>query len=165
MRAIRSAYARRQAHARPPRGRRPRLVLGRRRGAVLHAVRRLPAEPAEAMDGLRSGRCDVALSLEASFEPFDDDAIAKTPLLDDPMFLVLPGDHPLAHKPNLRLEDLADEAFIQGAIGTCPDTRILLRAANAAGFEPRIAFQSNAYTAIQGFIAAGAGTGLIPDLA
>src|SRR3954447_4812702 len=57
-----------------------------------------PAEPAEAMDALRGGRCDVALSLEASFEPFADAAIAKTPLLDDPMFLVLPGDHPLAHK-------------------------------------------------------------------
>jgi DNA-binding transcriptional LysR family regulator len=124
-----------------------------------------PAEPAEAMDALRGGQCDVALSLEASFEPFESEAIAKTPLLDDPMFLVLPGDHPLAHKPNLRLEDLADESFIQGAIGTCPDTRILLRAANAAGFEPRIAFQSNDYTAIQGFIAAGVGMGLIPDLA
>jgi DNA-binding transcriptional LysR family regulator len=124
-----------------------------------------PAEPAEAMDALRAGQCDVALSLEASFEPFESEAIAKTPLLDDPMFLVLPGDHPLAHKPNLRLEDLADESFIQGAIGTCPDTRILLRAANAAGFEPRIAFQSNDYTAIQGFIAAGVGMGLIPDLA
>src|SRR3954470_4240205 len=124
-----------------------------------------PAEPAEAMDALRGGECDVALNLEASFEPFHSDAIAKTPLLDDPMFLVLPGDHPLAHKANLRLEDLADEAFIQGAIGACPDTSILLRAANAAGFEPRIAFQSNDYTAIQGFIAAGVGMGLIPDLA
>src|SRR3954447_26545111 len=124
-----------------------------------------PAEPADAMDALRAGQCDVALSLEASFEPFADAAIAKTPLLDDPMFLVLPGDHPLARKANLRLEDFADEAFIQGAIGTCPDTRILLRAANAAGFEPRIAFQSNDYTAIQGFIAAGVGMGLIPDLA
>jgi DNA-binding transcriptional LysR family regulator len=124
-----------------------------------------PAEPAEAMDALRSGRCDVALSLEASFEPFADDAIAKTPLLDDRMLLVLPGDHPLAHKRDLRLEDLAEESFIQGAIGTCPDTAILLRAASAAGFEPRIAFQSNDYTAIQGFIATGVGVGLIPDLA
>ena len=124
-----------------------------------------PGEPAEAMDALRSGQCDVALSLEASFEPFQNEAIVKTPLLDDPMFLVLPGDHPLAHKPDLRLEDLSDEPFIQGAIGTCPDTAILLRAASAAGFEARIAFQSNDYTAIQGFIAAGVGMGLIPDLA
>jgi DNA-binding transcriptional LysR family regulator len=117
------------------------------------------------MDALRSGECDVALSLEASFEPFHSDAIAKTPLLDDRMLLVLPGDHPLAHKRDLRLEDLAEESFIQGAIGTCPDTAILLRAASAAGFEPRIAFQSNDYTAIQGFIATGVGVGLIPDLA
>src|SRR3954471_13814235 len=81
------------------------------------------------------------------------------------MFLVLPAWHALARKPDLRIEDLADEAWLQGDTATCPDTMILLRAATAAGFEPRIAFQSNDYTAIQGFIAAGVGVGLIPDLA
>ena len=30
------------------------------------------------------------------------------------MYLVLPRDHPLAHKRNLRLADLADEAWIGG---------------------------------------------------
>jgi DNA-binding transcriptional LysR family regulator len=42
---------------------------------------------------------------------------------------------------------------------------ILLRACNAAGFEPRIAFHSDDYLAIQGFVAAGVGVSLIPDLA
>ena len=124
-----------------------------------------PREPQDAIDCVKSGECDVALSLEPSFHPFTDDAVEKTPLLDDPMFLVLPGGHPLAHKQGLRLEDVAGESFIQGSTSTCPDTTILLRAANAAGFEPRIAFQSDDYTAIQGFIAAGVGVGLIPDLA
>jgi DNA-binding transcriptional LysR family regulator len=81
------------------------------------------------------------------------------------MFLVMPRDHPLARKRNVRLEDFADESWIQGSMTTCPDTAILLRACNAAGFEPQIAFQSDDYTAIQGFIAAGVGVGLIPDLA
>ena len=40
-----------------------------------------------------------------------------------------------------------------------------MRACNKAGFEPRIAFQSDDYNAIQGFIAAGMGVCLIPDLA
>jgi DNA-binding transcriptional LysR family regulator len=124
-----------------------------------------PREPLEAIDGVKSGDCDVALSLEPSFRPLEDDAIEKTTLVDDPMFLVLPANHPLAHKPGLRLEDVADQSFILGSTTTCPDTTILLRAANAAGFEPRIAFQSDDYTAIQGFIAAGVGVGLIPDLA
>ena len=58
------------------------------------------------------------------------------------------------------------EAWIQGTISaTCPDTAIFLRACAAAGFEPRIAFQSDDYAAIQGFIAASVGVALIPELA
>ena len=95
----------------------------------------------------------------------EDEAIDKAVLLDDPMFLALGEGHPLARKPDLRLEDFSDEQWIQGTLSACPDTAILLRACATAGYEPRIAFQSDDYTAIQGFIAAGVGVGLIPDLA
>jgi DNA-binding transcriptional LysR family regulator len=125
----------------------------------------VPGEPDESVAALKSGDSDLAISLEASFRPVDDEQIAKTVLLDDPMFLVLAQDHPLAHKPKLALEDLAGEQWIQGTLGACPDTSILLRACTAAGFEPRLAFQSDDYTAIQGFIAAGVGVALVPDLA
>jgi DNA-binding transcriptional LysR family regulator len=40
-----------------------------------------------------------------------------------------------------------------------------MRACQGAGFEPRIAFNSDDYNAIQGFVAAGMGVSLIPDLA
>jgi DNA-binding transcriptional LysR family regulator len=50
-------------------------------------------------------------------------------------------------------------------VTTCPDSEILLRACQSAGFEPRIAFNSDDYLAIQGFVAAGMGVALIPDLA
>ena len=46
-----------------------------------------------------------------------------------------------------------------------PGRHLLERACQAAGFEPRVAFQSDDYVAIQGFIAAGVGVCLIPDLA
>src|SRR4051812_42983091 len=91
-----------------------------------------PADPPEAIACLKAGGCDVALAIESSFQPLRDDAVEKTGLLDDPMFLVLPREHPLARKAELRLEDLADESWIQGTAATCPDTSILLRAANAA---------------------------------
>lgn len=45
------------------------------------------------------------------------------------------------------------------------DQRHLLRACQSAGFEPRVAFQSDDYTAMQGFVAAGVGVCFIPDLA
>ena len=37
------------------------------------------------------------------------------PLVDDPMYLALPRGHPLARKPRVRLEDVADETWIQEA--------------------------------------------------
>ena len=52
-----------------------------------------------------------------------------------------------------------------GTTGRCPDGIVLERACQAAGFEPRVAFQSDDYVAIQGFVAAGVGVCLIPDLA
>ena len=38
------------------------------------------------------------------------------------------------------------------------------RACQVAGFEPRIAFQTDDYTAMQGFVAAGVGVSLIAEL-
>jgi DNA-binding transcriptional LysR family regulator len=47
---------------------------------------------------------------------------------------------------------------------SCPDSRLFLRACHEAGFEPRIAFQNDDYPAILGFVAAGVGVALIPDM-
>src|ERR687887_19787 len=52
---------------------------------------------------------------------------AITGLLSDPMFLVLPADHPLARKRNLRLADLADDPWIAGT-SDCECNRLIGRA-------------------------------------
>jgi DNA-binding transcriptional LysR family regulator len=126
----------------------------------------LPAEPDVALAMLKAGDVDVAVSVDATFSPIEDDDLDLTYILDDPMFLALPRDHPLAGRARIRLEDLSGESWILGtSSATCPDTAIMLRAAATCGFEPRVAFDSDDYTAIQGFIAAGVGVALIPDLA
>jgi len=126
----------------------------------------LPAEPDESLAALKAGDVDLAITVDAAFAPIDDGDLDLRYILDDPMFAVLPREHPLAAKARLRLEDLGGEAWILGtSSATCPDTAIMLRAAATCGFEPRVAFQSDDYTAIQGFIAAGVGVALIPDLA
>ena len=86
-------------------------------------------------------------------------------LLDDPMYVALPQGHPLAHKRNLKLEELADESWILGTTGSCPDASIFLHSCQLAGFEPHVTFNSDDYFAIQGFVAAGVGASFIPDLA
>jgi DNA-binding transcriptional LysR family regulator len=124
-----------------------------------------PADPDEALVKLKAGECDIALTIDAPFCAVEDDGIEQVHLLDDPMYVAMPAGHRLAGKPRIRLGDLRDDAWIGGSSTGCPDTMILLRACNTAGFEPKIAFHSDDYLAIQGFVAAGVGVSLIPDLA
>src|SRR3954465_5682391 len=124
-----------------------------------------PADPEPALVGLRAGDADLILDITGSFPPPGDDGIERVPLLDDPMYVALPQGHPLAHKRNLKLEELADESWILGTGGSCPDVSIFLRSCQLAGFEPNVTFNSDDYFAIQGFVAAGIGASFIPDLA
>jgi DNA-binding transcriptional LysR family regulator len=124
-----------------------------------------PAEPEPSLMKLRTGEVDVALDITAGYRTTGDDAIERVHLLDDPMYVALPKGHPLARKRNLKLAELAEESWILGSTGSCPDTSIFLRSCQLAGFEPRVAFNSDDYFAIQGFVAAGMGASLIPDLA
>ena len=125
-----------------------------------------PEEPSDGQTMLRAGEADVALTISYPAEsPARDEGIDRVHLLDDPMYLMLAADHPLAQRPRLRLADLADDDWILGSSDRCPDARILVQSCQQAGFEPRIAFHSDDYLAIQGFVAAGFGVSFIPDLA
>jgi DNA-binding transcriptional LysR family regulator len=125
----------------------------------------VPAEPEEALAMLRAGEVDVALDIRAPFKGPREDGIERTHLLDDPLYVALPVEHPLADKRTLKLEDLAEDPWILASTGNCPDSSIFLRACQMAGFEPQIAFNSDDYPAIQGFVAAGVGVSFLPDLA
>ena len=131
-------------------------------GGRAHArARRARARP----ERLRGGEVDIALDITVSFRALAEDGIERLHLLDDPMYVALPKSHPLARKRGLKLEELADENWILGTTGSCPDASIFLRSCQVAGFEPRIAFNSDDYFAMQGFVAAGVGASFIPDLA
>lgn len=122
------------------------------------------AEPGDAEARLRAGEWDVAVTNLAA-PARSAGGIDYLPLLEDPLYVALPAGHPMARRRTLRLQELADEDWMLGSGGACPDTTIFLRACQAAGFEPRIAFHSDDYLAIQGFVAAGMGVSFIPDLA
>jgi DNA-binding transcriptional LysR family regulator len=124
-----------------------------------------PAEPDVGLRLLRSGEADIALSIEATFATRTDADVDAVTLLDDPMYIMLHRDHPMAGRARLRLADLAGDSWMIGTAGNCPDASIFLRACQTAGFEPRIAFNLDDYHAIQGFVAAGMGVSFIPDLA
>src|SRR5215211_4802927 len=71
------------------------------------------AEPPVALDQLRTRNVDIALLLEPGFEGgSQDDGMERIHLLDDPMFLALPRDPPLAGRRRLKLAELADETWM-----------------------------------------------------
>jgi len=124
-----------------------------------------PADPEPALVKLRAGEADLVLDITGALRPPREDGIERLHLLDDPMYVALPTGHPLAHKRNLSLEELAEESWILGTTGSCPDASIFLHSCQVAGFDPHVTFNSDDYFAIQGFVAAGVGASFIPDLA
>ena len=122
-------------------------------------------EPEEIGPRLEAGEFDIALLFE--FEGTSESlgpALSRMPLFEDSMFLALPADHPLAHRPTLRLESLRAEAWIQTSASS-PCARHVVRSCHAAGFEPIVSFESDDYQTVQGLVAAGVGVALIPKLA
>ena len=123
------------------------------------------AEPDDSVPRLKSGELELALSFGADgIATPDDGSVERVHLLDDPLYLALAPEHPLARKRNLRLADLASDPWIEGT-PSCACSAMLRRACERAGFTPHIAFESDDYAAIQGFVAAGVGVALIAELA
>jgi DNA-binding transcriptional LysR family regulator len=121
-------------------------------------------EPEEIVPRLRAGELDLALLFE-----FDEDTqllegMARSPLLEDPMYLALPREHRLVKKAKLRLSELQGESWVQTS-SSSPCARHVVRSCHAAGFEPSVTFESDDYQTVQGLVAAGVGVALIPDLA
>jgi DNA-binding transcriptional LysR family regulator len=123
-------------------------------------------EPEEIAPRLRAGEFDLALLFEF---PGVGERIAtglrRFELFDDPLHLALPAEHPLATREKApRLEDLREESWVQTSAAS-PCARHVVRSCIAAGFEPRVSFESDDYQTVQGLVAAGVGVALIPQLA
>ncbi|HMM97153.1 LysR family transcriptional regulator [Phycicoccus sp.] len=124
------------------------------------------AEPPESIAALRAGECDLAVAF--SYEGTDVargeedlDQFVITPLLEDEVRLALPRSHPAAERDTVQLADLAGEPWIAG----CPRCRgHLVQLADAAGFRPDVAYETEDYVAVLGLVAEGLGVALIPDL-
>lgn len=123
------------------------------------------ADPGESLPLLRAGELDLALCHDGGESGGEMPRLECVPLLEDPMYIALPADHPLADVPHLELSDLARETWMLPTPGDrCPDAQLVLLACHAAGFEPAVAFEYDDYAALLGFVAAGVGLAPIPDM-
>src|SRR6185437_11604016 len=98
---------------------------------------------------------------ERSLELPDVDGLL---LFEEPMRIALPRQHRLAGRSRVRLGELAEERWMLGIDDACPDAARFIRACHAEGFDPRIAFHNDDYTAVLGFVAAGVGVAPVPEM-
>lgn len=114
----------------------------------------------EQLEDLASGRLDLGLLIG----PVTSDRIAHRTFYQAPYVAVLPRDHPLAARPTIPLEALADEPFVLGH----PDSwRHFIPQLQAycleAGFIPRVVQEAPNSDSIFGLVAARMGVTLYPD--
>jgi DNA-binding transcriptional LysR family regulator len=120
------------------------------------------------LDGLirRLARWELDLALIYRHEslPESEVELELVHLFDEPFKLLLPRGHRFAGRRSLRLDQLSDETWI-GGVPTSAYQRIVLHSCEQAGFEPRVAYGTDDYRAVQGFVANGLGVAMVPRLA
>jgi DNA-binding transcriptional LysR family regulator len=122
------------------------------------------ADPLASLARVRARELDLAIVYEYDHVPLPvDDRLELETLLEEPMRVVLPAGHPAARKRAVRVEELAEEAWIKGTSrSSCHE--FTARACRAAGFEPRIVAEFDDYAAMQKAVAGGVGVAFAPDL-
>ncbi|WP_172384168.1 LysR family transcriptional regulator [Streptomyces sp. MNP-20] len=133
----------------------PRTVLHVREG-----------EPEDTLPLVRQGAVDLALAYHFDgplpVGPRSGTSLEWTPLLEDPLHVVLPQGHRLVGHDSLDLAELAAEPWVLGCLKT---EAYLRRYAERAGFDPDIRGTTTDYFFARSLVAAGMGISLIPSIA
>ncbi|MFC5403752.1 LysR family transcriptional regulator [Cohnella soli] len=109
-----------------------------------------------------SGGTDVSLLTLPLIEP----TLAHIPLMEEEVVLAVPSEHPLSNKRgsgDIPVAGLRDEPFIllkkgQGFRAIAHDI------CQAAGFDPRVVFESGNIETVQSLVAAGMGIAFLPKM-
>jgi DNA-binding transcriptional LysR family regulator len=119
----------------------------------------------ELMSRLHGGRVDVAFVRTLLG---DNDGLVISALLEEPILIALPREHPLAKRQKngvgaLPLKALATEPFIFYRRPEGPGlTDMIIAACQAAGFNPRVGQEAPRPVSALNFVAAGLGVTLVP---
>jgi molybdate transport repressor ModE-like protein len=126
----------------------------------------LENEPEDSFPLVRSGAADLALAYHFDGPPpirkGDRSGLVWTPLLDDPMWIVMPAGHPLAGRESVTLADLAGERWVHGCLEIVD---MLDHYAAMVNVELRTACRGTDYIFAQSLVRAGVGVSMIPQVA
>jgi LysR family transcriptional activator of glutamate synthase operon len=104
---------------------------------------------------------EVDLAFLSVTERIKSRGLVLRPLVSEELVVVLALGHPLAGDEQLRIGDLAREAFITFREGARL-RELLMTSAAEAGFEPRIALESNESRRIRSLVSRGLGVAILP---
>ncbi len=107
---------------------------------------------------------DLSIDLAILALPLRHKDLELFPLRTEPLFAVLPKDHPRAAAESLALKDLRGESFVMLRDGHC-FRDLSIAACTHARVTPRIAFESGQFSSLFGMVAAGVGISLVPEMA
>lgn len=126
----------------------------------------LEVEPEESLPLVRSGAADLALAYHFDgpppVRPGDRSGLIWAPLLDDPMWIVMPVSHRFAGRESVTLAELAAERWVHGCLSVVD---LLDHYTAMAGFEVRTACRGTDYVFAQSLVRAGVGISMIPQVA
>jgi DNA-binding transcriptional LysR family regulator len=114
-----------------------------------------------AFEGLLAGELELATVFEHPFEPSPPPPeVEIVPLLDEPMFVILPPGHELARQRRVRLAELANDTWIQAHDGAA--ARLVDHIFRTAGLAPKVvrAGRGDEPVDSQGLVAARMGIGV-----
>jgi molybdate transport repressor ModE-like protein len=124
-------------------------------------------EPHETIPRLKRGEFDLAVVCDYTHGTGGDQVLEGLDcmhLLDDPLVVVVPVDHPLATRKAIRLDSVSGETWVAGCGGGICNA-MLYEACAEAGYRPQIAFESDDHNVLLGLVSSGVGVTLLPALA
>lgn len=112
------------------------------------------------VDGLRDLSIDIAILAL----PLRHKDLELLPVRSEPLFAVLPKQHPQAAAGSLALKELRKEPFVLLRDGHC-FRDLSIATCKRARIAPQIAFESGQFSSLLGMVAAGVGISLVPKMA
>ncbi|GAA1621231.1 LysR family transcriptional regulator [Actinoplanes couchii] len=140
----------------------PHALLGFTRDHPAVELTVIESEPEDSLPLVRSGGADLALVYHFDGPPPVPAGLDWLPLLDDPMWIVVPAGHRHAGRTALTIAELGGERWVHGCLSI---SEMLDHYAALAGIEVETACRGTDYQFAQSLVRAGVGIAMIPEVA
>jgi len=108
-------------------------------------------------DMLEAGKVDVGISTVRTCDP----RVRWQWLMSEPLYLAVPGAHPLADRSEVRLSEVSTESFVM-LRRPSPLRDQIEQLCHNLGFQPQLAFEAEDLPTVRGFVTSGLGVAIIP---